>query len=81
MRRDLQAFMLSEGGLLAFAGPAPLVSWAMGQSIRYAFPSGSVSPFVVVINRICRLIVKRKGMEEVNNKADIGSALLVSMSF
>ena len=34
-----------------------------GQSSRYASLSGSFSTFMFVINRICRLIVKRKGME------------------
>jgi hypothetical protein len=49
------------------------------ESIRYALLSGSVSPFVFVINRICRLILKRKGMGMSVSTRD-QPALLVSMS-
>ena len=45
---------------------------------RYAF-FWSVSPFVFVINRICRLIVKRKGMEV--SVSTRHQPALVSMSF
>ena len=53
----------------------------LGSSISpasYAILSGSVPPFVFVINRICGLILKRKGMDV---ECQHQTPLVVSMSF